>query len=209
MSDSLIYEIKSDECVGDSVSKHNYNVLSLDTTICNLSSIFFNTENNYYTQFSDLSSNIDKFNLFADTFEDPTRFNEATSTTRILSSYWNQYIITLTFPLNIYEIGTFKKIKSYIDGNTTQQTLIEYGLNILNSKYPPANFRKNSKANIIFLLYSNTGQASTTKTQTFTITNRTFNITNRKDDVNIAASKIVPYFINNTQQWEAVPSLIL
>ena len=62
MSDQLVYNISLNDCVGDSVSKHNYNVLSLDTAICNLSSAFFNVQNNYLSIFSDLCANIENFN---------------------------------------------------------------------------------------------------------------------------------------------------
>lgn len=204
MSDQLIYNIKIDECVGDSVSKHNYNLLSLDTTICNLSSLFFNSQNNYYSEFTDLSSNINTFNSFADVFFNPVRLNKATSATRNLSSYWNRYEITLTFPINIYEVGAFKQVKSYVDSTTTQASLTQYGLNLLNSRYPAANFLKGSIANVVFLLYSNVGKISTTRTQSFTITNRTFNITNRKDDVHIAGIKIIKYQINPNSQWQGL-----
>lgn len=207
MSDQLIYDIKFDECVGDSVSKHNYNLLSLDTTICNLSSIFFNNQNNYYSQFADLSSNINKFNSFANVFFDTTKLNKATTATRYLSSYWNRYEITLTFPINIYEIGSFKKPKSYIDSATTQNTLTQYGLNLLNNTYPAANFLKGSIANVVFLLYSNVGQITTSRTQNFTITNRTFNITNRKDDVHTVGIKIIKFQINSNVQWQEIAVL--
>lgn len=207
MSDQLIYDIKIDECVGDSVSKHNYNLLSLDTTICNLSSLFFNNQNSYYSEFVDLSSNINTFNSFANVFFNPVKLNKATSATRSLSSYWNKHEITLTFPINIYEIGTFKQAKSYVDSTTTQASLTQYGLNLLNNRYPVANFLKGSIANVIFLLYSNIGRITTTRTQAFTITNRTFNVTNRKDDVHITGIKIIKYQINPSSQWQALAVL--
>lgn len=207
MSDQLIYDIKVDECVGDSVSKHNYNILSLDTTICNLSSLFFNNQDNYYSVFMDLSSNLNNFNSFADIFFNPIRLNKATSATRNLSSYWNRYEITLTFPINIYEIGVFKQVKSYTDSTTTEASLTQYGLNLLNNRYPAANFLKGSIANVVFLLYSNIGKINTTRTQSFTITNKIFNITNRKDDVYIAGIKIIKYQINPNSQWQGLSIL--
>lgn len=207
MSDQLIYNIKIDECVGDSVSKHNYNLLSLDTTICNLSSLFFNNQNNYYSEFVDLSSNIDIFNSFADVFFDPVKLNKATSATRNLSSYWNRHEITLTFPINIYEIGAFKQVKSYVDSTTTQVSLTQYGLNLLNNRYPVANFLKGTIANVVFLLYSNIGKINTTRSQNFTITNKIFNVTNRKDDVNISNIKIIKYQINSNSQWKELAIL--
>ena len=52
----LTQEIYREDCVGDSSGKHNYNLLSLDTTICNLSSQFFISNNNFYTIFNDFIS---------------------------------------------------------------------------------------------------------------------------------------------------------
>lgn len=207
MSDQLTYDIKIDECVGDSVSKHNYNLLSLDTAICNLSSLFFNDQSNYYSEFLDLSSNINAFNSFANVFFDPIKLNKATSATRSLSSYWNRHEITLTFPINVYEIGAFKQVKSYVDPTTTQESLTQYGLNLLNNRYPVANFLKGSIANVVFLLYSNIGKMTTERTQIFTITNRIFNVTNRKDDVHITGITIIKYQINPSSQWQALAVL--
>ena len=73
MSNSLIKKINLSDCVGDSLATHNLNALSLDTAICNLSSKFFNIDNNYLTIFNDISTNVSKFNQFADLFEDPIR----------------------------------------------------------------------------------------------------------------------------------------
>ena len=53
--------INPEECVGDSLAKHNFNFLSLDSVTCNLSSLFFSKLNNSIplnNTFNDFSSNI-------------------------------------------------------------------------------------------------------------------------------------------------------
>lgn len=190
-----------DECVGDSVSKHNYNFISLDTTICNLSSQFFNIQYNYFTYFKDLCANINNFNAFADVFYQPSRINKSSSATRTLSSYWNKLEMNFTYPVNVYELNPYKQVKSYFDPFTTDLSIQQYGLNFLNRNYPASNFIPTTKANVTFLIYSNTGALSTVKTQNFGTTNRVFNIYNRKADMNIASVKTARYIVNGSFQW--------
>lgn len=209
MSNNLTLRINMDDCVGDSVSKHNYNLLSLDTTICNLSSQFFNVENNYFTNFVDLCANINNFNEFANLFINPSRLNKTTTATRVLSSYWSKHEFTITFPINIYDLNTpYRAVKNYIDFSTPPATLIQNGLNLLNANFPASQFLPNTKANVVFLLFSNSGQMYTTRTQAFTITSRIFNITNRKDDVNISTIRIGTYIVSPTLTWTSFGALI-
>ena len=190
-----------DDCVGDSVSKHNYNIASLDSTICNLSSLYFNIQYNYYTYFKDLCANIGSFNNFADIFYNPVQLNKTTTTTRVLSSYWNKLEMTFTYPVNVYELDPYKQLRVYFDPRTTNLSLQQYGLNFLNRNYPANKFIPTTTANITFLIYSNSGQLSTVKTSTFNTTNRIFNIVNRKDDMNITAVKIAKFVVNGNFQW--------
>jgi len=202
MSEQLVFDINMSDCVGDSVAKHNYNLLSLDTNICNISSKFFRNENSYYTQFLDLSANINFFNGFADVFFDPARVNKATSATTYLSGYWNQFEFTITYPINQYDLNdAYKAPKNYIDQTTTNPTLVQLGLNLLNRSYPATNFLPRTKSNVVFLLYSSTGALTSTKTQSFSITNRIFNITNRKADVCLSAIKIGGFEVASNFTW--------
>lgn len=198
MSDKLVYNINPSECVGDSLSKHNYNSLSLDTNHCNLSSTYFTVQNNYWSVFTDLSANIDKFNEFAFYFENPTRLNRASSATSYLSGYWQRSELTLTFPINIYQLDG--RVKYYIDDNFDLDTLKAYAFNKLNSTYSPVNFIKNTKANVVFLIFSNnTNRKSVTTEQSiFGVTNKIFNIVARKEDVYISKIKILQYYIHPT-----------
>lgn len=202
MSNELVFDIKMDDCVGDSVAKHNYNLLSLDTSICNISSKFFRKELGYFSQFLDLSTNISFFNGFADVFFDPTKVNKATTATIVLSAYWNQFEFTITYPINQYDLNdAYKAPKNYIDRSTPNATLVQAGLNVLNKSYPATNFLPKTKANIVFLLYSSSGTLTSTKTQNFTLTNRTFNLTNRKADVCLSAIKVGGFEVSSNLTW--------
>jgi hypothetical protein len=163
---NLIKNINVSDCVGDSLGKHNYNFLSLDLNVCNLSSIFFNVNNNYFNTFSDLSANIKNFNSFADVFEYPFDLNKSTTATKFLSSYWQKKDISLTFPINI---NTFDDAQlQYIDEKTSNDNLKNWGINQLNRKYPiinlingSQNYSNQTTATVCFLLYSNLGKVYT------------------------------------------------
>lgn len=198
----LIKSINLSDCVGDSLGKINYNSLYLDTTICNISSTFFEPPKNFYSIISDLSSNINKFNLFADTFEFPTKFNLATTATKYLSSFWQKNVITFTFPVNLYQDDNI--VKNYVDENYPDDTLSTIALNKLKLLYPVKNFPINTIANVIFLLHSNTiGQTTITlDKEEISISNRIYDITARKNDVFIKKIKIAKFKIDPiTKMW--------
>lgn len=199
MSDQLVYNISLNDCVGDSVSKHNYNVLSLDTAICNLSSAFFNVQNNYLSIFSDLCANIENFNNFANTFYEPSNITESSTATKYLSSYWQRNEITVTYPVNIYNLDGATKY--YIDDNVPDETLKQYALTFLNRNYPSSNFIPKTIVNVVFLLFSNTGRLSQTETSRFGVTNKIFNVIQRKEDVYIAKIKVLKYNNSNRRVW--------
>jgi len=197
MSNNLIKRINLSDCVGDSLGIHNLNALSLDTSICNLSSKFFNIDNNYLTVFNDISTNVAKFNQFADLFEDPIPLNETSTATQFLSSYWKNVEFTVTFPINIYDIVPYKRTKVFISENTPDQTLIQNGINHLNRNYPVSNFVAGTKANVVFLLISNNGESSVeTTSSSMGITRKIFTVEMRKKDVYIESTKVMKYFVD-------------
>ena len=201
MSD-LLKNINLSDCVGDSLGKINYNILYLDTLICNISSTFFEEPDKFYSTFSDLSENIADFNTFADVFEFPTRFNLATTATKYLSSFWQKNTVTFTFPVNLYQTNDI--IKSYTDTNYPDETLSIMALNKLKSFYPAKNFQINTIANVIFILHSNTTGQTTVilDKEDISVTNRYYDITARKNDVYVKEIKIAKFEINpTTKMW--------
>jgi hypothetical protein len=164
MSRQLTLEIFKDECVGDSSGKHNYNLLSLDTEVCNISSTLFNMEDNYFSVFQDLSTNSDYFNKGYNDFFNPNRFNIMTSTVNLLSSYWKVNEFSVVYPLNISEIirSNPDANSSYNDDtavyNTTtmipDDTLNSLATIYLNKYYNPSKYNVGDKINVVFFLYN-------------------------------------------------------
>ena len=199
---NLTKSIDISDCVGDSLGKINYNFLSLDTTICNISSNFFDIPKNYYSLFSDLQNNIVNFNNFADVFENPIKFNLATTATKYLSAFWQKNEFTFTFPVNLIESGTTSK--SFLDENYPDEVLIILGLNRMRKFYPSKNFQTNTIANVIFLIHSNsTGQDTVVlDKEVETLQNHIYDITARKNDVYIKKIKIAKFGIDpTTKSW--------
>jgi hypothetical protein len=87
MSRKLTQEIFREDCVGDSSGKHNYNLLSLDTNICNISSQYFIVPNNINLIFNDFIANVEGFTQANNLFLDPKRFNLVSASVNLLSSY--------------------------------------------------------------------------------------------------------------------------
>ena len=199
--ENIIYNLNLSDCVGDSLGKINYNFLSLDMNVCNISSVFFNLPEFLNSYFLDLSANIKNFNTFADYFEYPTDFNLATTTTKYLSSSWQKREITFTFPINIYQTGGVTRM--YVDVRFPNETLNNFGLNRLRTLYPARNFPENSIANVIFLLYSNNvGENIVTLDSTdFGVINKVFNYSARKNDVFISEIRISRYKVDNSKNW--------
>jgi hypothetical protein len=104
----LTFEIDRYECVGDSVGKHNYNALSLDTVVCNLSSEIFNKEDSILTIFNDISTSRDRYNSMAKVFSEDTalRYNINTTTINLLSSFWEIHEFTIPYEYNMYTPDT-------------------------------------------------------------------------------------------------------
>jgi hypothetical protein len=199
MSDQLVYNISLDECVGDSISKHNYNVLSLDTNVCNLSSTFFNIRNNHLSIFSDLCANIENFNDFASVFFEPSDITEAYTATKYLSSYWQRDEFTVTYPVNIYDLDGATKY--YVDDSVSNDVISQYALAFLNKNYPSSGFQSRTIANVVFLLFSNTGAVTQTETSSFGVTNKIFNVTQRKSDVYIAKIRVLRFTNSQNKVW--------
>jgi hypothetical protein len=152
MNRILTKEIYRNECVGDSVSKHNYNIMSLDTNICNLSSQYFTSKNNYYQVFSDFISNSALFMQMYNLFYDPTRYNMATATVNILSSYWAKHEFSVHYPLNISTLNNMSIKCPTI--NQVDSNLISLAKSYLKTNYPASNYDTNTYVNVIFFLYN-------------------------------------------------------
>jgi hypothetical protein len=94
--------ISVEDCAGDAAGKHNYNVLVLDTLVCNLSSTIIKQDNSIGKVYDELNSIINNFiNIFPDyTNEKTNRFLTASTTVNLLSSVWQSNEFSLIYPMN-------------------------------------------------------------------------------------------------------------
>jgi hypothetical protein len=158
---TLTLEIKREECVGDSIAKHNYNLLSLDTTICNLSSDIYNTTNNILSWFNDISSNSQKYSETAKNFSTTAsdKYNINHTTINLLSSYWHTPEFTVQYQHNNYNSDGFSNASdgSVIDAytlNTSLDTIKTNSQNYLNTNFPSSNYNIGTRANVIVFIYN-------------------------------------------------------
>jgi hypothetical protein len=155
--------INVDDCVGDSLGKHNYNVLTLDTNVCNLSSLLFNNPDNLSSFFVTFSSVINNILSISDYAEN--KVNEilvSTTTVNLLSSYWQKNEFSVQYPINGSKLygRNFLDAPSITADNLDQindfidKKLKILALRYLNKEFPAKNFTDNTVVNVIFFLYN-------------------------------------------------------
>ena len=151
-NEKLVQEIRREDCVGDSSGKHNFNLLSLDTSICNLSSQFFNVNNNFYQIFNDFAQNAEKFIQASNLFLDPNRFNKISAAVNLLSSYWEKHEFSVHYPLNISTLNNIAISCPTV--NQIEEKLTSLAKVFINREYPVKNYIEGTKLNLIFFLYN-------------------------------------------------------
>jgi hypothetical protein len=156
---TLTFEILNTECVGDSLGKHNYNSLSLDTVICNLSSTIFNINNNILAVFNNLSSKSLIFDEIANNFSSSSciKYNQTVTTVKLLSSYWSTPEITVHYESNLYKIDNIMNTNSYnsslnvyvsSDSTDTLAWLRQNSLTYVTNNFPASNYNVNTILNL-------------------------------------------------------------
>lgn len=162
MDRNFTYEILKQECVGDSLGKHNFNVLALDSGICNLSSKFLSQTNNNVPLmqiFADLSANIFIYNNNLSQMLNPLRFTRTYGGLNLLSAYWIRQEVTVEYEFNNSEVGDLPQdiflfnpnIKTFI----SELSSLTYEYVTLN--YPTSNFLNNAIMNVVVPIYENDG----------------------------------------------------
>jgi hypothetical protein len=159
---NFTYEILKEECVGDSLAKHNFNFLSLDSVLCNLSSLFF-TETNQNTPlfsvFYDLSTNKKIYNDNLPQMLNPYRFDRTHSAISLLSSYWMKQELTVEYEYN--KSNKNNLVQDFFlntDNATFISELTSRGLDYIEQKFVNSKFNNNAKINVIVPIYENDGK---------------------------------------------------
>jgi len=104
-----IVEVDIQDCVGDTVGKINYNSLALDTTMCNLSSLFYTNDVNVIDSVNSifyLLSSYSELNLFKTyDIEYKNNIKIAATTVNLLSSFWGSYQFSIQMPINAVSLS--------------------------------------------------------------------------------------------------------
>jgi hypothetical protein len=209
---NITYEIKKEEYVGDSVAKHNYNFLILDTKICNLNSTFFTIENNFLKIFNILESNKQKYEDAYENFsnQEMFRYDKTYSTIKILSSYWQKHEFSVCLNFNLSK--TFSNISKNIhiipktaeEFEIQRKKCIEY----LDSYFPARSFTNNTTANVVVYYHSIANEQPTNSListwkndiKTFSPEIKTIEGILTKKDINISAVNVFK-FENSNYIW--------
>jgi hypothetical protein len=163
---NLTFEIEATDCVGDSVGKHNYNILSIDTANCNLSSECFLGPNSVLTWFNDLSSTFNNLNWMYTNFSNASmsayQINHQIITT--LSSYWHTPEFTVMYEYNNYSLDGNSN-NAYPDNLTFNAHFSSAAINdfntlsgqlkmYLSNNFPASTFNLNTRANVVTPIFT-------------------------------------------------------
>jgi hypothetical protein len=155
------------DCVGDSLGKHNYNTLVLDTTVCNLSSLLYSDIINVSNIFKGLSSIIVSYDSLIKKYNE-TKVNKitlASSTVNLLSSFWDNYEFSVLYPLNALSLSNenltiLAPILSNVNidsvSRMAESTLKNFANSYLQEKFDISNFQENAQVsiNVTFFVYN-------------------------------------------------------
>jgi len=207
------YEIFEQDCLGNSAGKHNFNSLSLETQICNLSSSFMSPNNLFTTSLSGFLAQVDKLKQFGDL----NRFNKTFTTVSLLSSYWNVQDFSVLYPLNISSQGG-----QSIVGPTSQTPateLISLAQSYLTANFPNSSYTPNTRASVNMFVYNYPSNPydpnilnSVTNSNEFSFTNRSMNVSMSRQDIHLEKGNIFQ-FSNINNKWASInvlgPTVVL
>ena len=153
----MIYNHKlyEDDSVGNSLGKLNYNFLNTDTQVCNLMSNFFEGNDAIFTNFLNFSSKFINILDLIEKFDTSNVYQQAYTSTNILSSYWNKKEITVQYPINFLS-DSQNIIKDFYLKDADNNALIETAKNYLNKNFSLVDFNEGDIVNVQFLLYNST-----------------------------------------------------
>jgi hypothetical protein len=174
MSDSTDYTIQlfEENSIGDDAGKHNFNALSLESKICNLSGEFFSPDNIFISSFTEFLSDAYELEDYAKilnlgkTYSITERFNKIATSVALLSSYWEAYELTTILPVNLSLAfhPSIRQFQSDLNFQTkrlvalTPQSDLDTVLSVikayLQEYHPLQNYNLNSKINVTIPFYS-------------------------------------------------------
>jgi hypothetical protein len=151
---SITVELQKNECVGDSVAKHNYNTLVLDTKVCNLSSSFFNISDNYKKYFDDYVNFIPTLTTAYTEYKNESvyRYKLMNATVNSMSPYWNKHEFTVQLNTNISLDYSTTQVGNYL--KTDVIPLCAECHKYITKNYPASSFLTPTVAHVIGFFYN-------------------------------------------------------
>jgi len=149
MTRQYTFELFEEDCVGNDVGKHNFNALSLETKVCNISSQFFNTDTSLLA-LSAFSEQMDTVFLYGNV----GRYNTASTTVSLLSTHWGHHEFSVLYELNISTKVNQDFIQPTVFNPVEHLTFLS--TLYLNKNFPTKNFPTGTKVNVCMFLYTQT-----------------------------------------------------
>jgi hypothetical protein len=222
-----VLEINKEDCIGDSLGKHNFNALALDTIVCNLSTQFYNKpEINFEkikNEITDLIAYYGSMQYYIkDVFKNDMSY--VSSTVNLLSSFWNNYEFSILIPINAIsmndnDLAILAPVLPSVSpasldaiANTTLKTLADIELS---TNYNAISYPNNTIINVGFFLYNlvpvisdTNGNDPLTKvtyspSPTFNFTQRSIDATYTRDSIHLTTGVILRYYVSD-QKWNYI-----
>lgn len=161
-----VLQINPNECIGDSVGKHNYNFIALDTSICNLNSNIYGNDGTLLQTLTSTLKNLSEIYppIISDITEKRTEeFLIAATTVSLLSSYWGNYEFSISLPINAISLSQndapllcpILSTVSFTNLNETVNSSIrQICLDELNQNYAAYEYNDNTIVNVSVLFYN-------------------------------------------------------
>ena len=199
------------DSAGDSVGKHNYNALSLDTTICNLSSIFYNNESNLFDIFIKFSSIVSTYSLLSSSYttEQVDNILRANTTVNVLSAAWSHSEFSVLYPIDATQSSIVLASTNPKDVEDFVNNKFKFiGKKWLTDNFPPTNYFENTIIDLIVFPYNYSPVTQQSDALLSTVCNpKTFTNQNRIMDVNLSrlsicvSQALIVQFQNISNNW--------
>jgi hypothetical protein len=142
-------EIYPDECVGDSLGKHNYNILNLEK---NLSQ--FNYIKNLSPEvLADIDEKFTFLNEVKESFINNKRLSQCLSTVKILEKHWKAKNIFVNFPINLSDQWKDPETRCISIEEKFEDVVLKLK-KILYLKYHPSSYVENTKIHFAVPIYN-------------------------------------------------------
>ena len=142
-------EIYSNECVGDSLGKHNYNILNLEKKL----SKFTYLKNLSPELLLDIDSKITFLNNVKESFISNKRLSRAISTVKILEKFWKNKNIHVNFPINLSDSWNDPEIRCITKSEDFNDIVLKLK-KVLYLKYHPSAYPENTKIHFAVPIYN-------------------------------------------------------